>query len=112
MLGLSEQVPMRIVYLTTGRSRKVVLPASKPGARDREIELRHSSARFLDTRTEIGGLVIQALRHIGRAHFGEPEYRILSERLPKQAKLDLLQDLTPAPAWIADVMRRLAHEAR
>lgn len=112
MLGLSEQVPMRIVYLTTGRSRKVVLPANRPGARDREIELRHSSARFLDTRTEIGGLVIQALRHIGRKHFGEREYRILSERLPKQAKLDLLQDLTPAPAWIADVMRRLANEAR
>lgn len=112
MLGLSEQVPMRFVYLTTGRSRTVVIPSTRPGVRDMEISLRHSSARFLDTRTEIGGLVIQALRYLGRKHFSEKEYRILSQRLPKAAKLELLQDLTPAPAWIADIMRRLAKEAQ
>ena len=112
MLGLSEQVPMRFVYVTTGRSRTVTIPSTRPGSRDMEISLRHSSARFLDTRTEIGGLLIQALRYLGKKHFTEKEYRILSKRLPKAAKLELLQDLTPAPAWIADIMRRLAQEAQ
>jgi len=112
MLGLSEQVPLRSVFLTTGRSRTVVIPSTRAGVRDMEISLRHSSARFLDTRTEIGGLVIQAMRYLGRKHFSVKEYRILSERLPKAAKLELLQDLTPAPAWIADIMRRLAKEAQ
>ena len=111
MLGLSEQVPLRFVFLTTGRSRTVVIPSTRAGVRDMEISLRHSSARFLDTRTEIGGLVIQALRYLGKEHFTEKEYRILSKRLPKEAKHELLQDLTPAPAWIADIMRRLAKEA-
>ena len=109
--GLSTQVPMRIVYLTEGRARKLRFRHTEPGAFNREIVFRRTSARYLNARTEIGYLVIQGLRNIGRKHVGKEEYNALSRKLPPAAKRELLQDLDTAPAWIADIMRRLAAEA-
>lgn len=103
LLGLSEQVPMRVVFLTDGRSRKV-----KVGTM--EILLRHSSTRFLSTRTEIGGLIIQALRHIGKDHVSDREYAILLKRIPAKARKEMLADIRRAPVWIANIMRKLAAE--
>lgn len=103
LLGLSEQVPMRVVFLTDGHSRKV-----KVGTM--EILLRHSSTRFLSTRTEIGGLIIQALRHIGKDHVSDREYAILLKRIPAKARKEMLADIRRAPVWIANIMRKLAAE--
>ena len=103
LLGLSEQVPMRVVFLTSGRSRKVQVG-------NREIILRHSSARFVSTKTRIGGLIIQALRYIGKQHFGDREYAILHARIAIDKRKELLTDIRRAPAWIADIMRQLATE--
>ena len=57
--GLSAQVPMNVVYLTDGRSRTVQV--SK-----RQIILKHTTPRNMATAGKISGLVIQALRHLGR----------------------------------------------
>ena len=103
LLGLSEQVPMRVVFLTDGHSRKV-----KVG--NLEIHLRHSSTRFLSTRTEIGGLIIQALRYLGKDHIGDREYTILRKRVPAEARKEMLTDIRRAPVWIANIMRKLAAE--
>ncbi len=103
LLGLSEQVPMRITYLTDGRSRKVQVG-------NMEIHLRHSSTRFLATRTDIAGLIIQALRHIGKEHMGDREYAILKKRVPPTARKEMLTDIKRAPVWIANIMRKLAAE--
>ena len=109
--GLSTQVPMRIAYQTDGRSRTIRIPRARPEYVDRTIRLRRTSARYMNARTEIGYLVIQGLRSHGRQYFGKKEYAELSRRLPPAAKRELLQDLDTAPAWIADIMRRLAAEA-
>jgi hypothetical protein len=55
LLGLSTQVPMRIVYLTDGRSRTVQVGR-------RQIILKQTSPRIMATAGRISGLVIQALR--------------------------------------------------
>ncbi len=103
-LGLSEQVPMRIVFLTSGRARKLVVHGTP-------VILRHSTARYMDTSTPLAGLLIQALRYIGNKHFGEPEYRLLVKRIPAKDRKALLKDLHKAPVWIAEIMKRLASEA-
>jgi hypothetical protein len=58
MLGLTTQVPARIVYLTDGRSRDVVIG-------NRTITLRRTTPRTMATAGRTSGLVIQALRHVG-----------------------------------------------
>ncbi|NLF15987.1 MAG: hypothetical protein GX595_01855 [Lentisphaerae bacterium] len=100
-LGLSDQVPMRAVYLTDGRSRRVQLGAM-------QIELRHASPRHMATAGRVSGSVIQALRWIGRRYVDERMIHILRRNLSDTDKAQLLQDLAYAPAWIADIMRRVA----
>jgi len=103
VLGLSEQVPMRIAFLTSGRPRKL-------DVRGVPVELRHSSARYMDTSTPLAGLLIQALRYIGKRHFSENDYRKLAQRIPAKDRKALMKDLHRAPAWIAEIMKRLAAE--
>jgi hypothetical protein len=101
MLGLSNQVPMRIVYLTDGRSRR-----AKVGKR--QIILRRTTPRNMATAGRVSGLVIQALRWLGRRYVDDSIVSKLRRRLPAAEKQQLLKDLRYAPAWIAEIMRRVA----
>ena len=101
VLGLCDQVPMRIVYLTDGRSRR-----AKVGRR--EIILKHTTPRNMATAGRISGTVIQALRWLGQRHVDDAVIRSLQRRLPDDAKKQLLEDLRYAPAWIAAIMRKVA----
>jgi predicted transcriptional regulator of viral defense system len=101
LLGLSTQVPMRIVYLTDGRSRTVQVGR-------RQIILKQTSPRIMATAGRISGLVIQALRYLGQAHVDEGVIAGLDRRLDDDARRQLIKDIRFAPAWIAEIFRRLA----
>ena len=100
-LGLSTQVPMRTVFLTDGRSRKVRVC-------NRDIVLKNASARHLATAGRVSGVVIQALRWIGQRQFAPGMIATLRRNLSDAHKQQLLKDVRYAPAWIADVMRQVA----
>jgi hypothetical protein len=100
LLGLSTQVPMKIVYLTDGRSRTVRIGKQK-------IILKQTTPRNMATAGRISGLVIQTLRHLGQKHVDEDTIARLDRLLDADAKKQLLKDLRYAPAWIAEIMRRL-----
>ena len=103
LLGLSEQVPVKLAFLTDGASRKVHI--------DRQtIILKHTTPRNMATAGRISGLVIQALRHLKQAHVDEGVVASLRSRLTAQDKVVLLNDAALAPAWIADVMRRIGRD--
>ncbi len=53
---------------------------------------------------------IQALLYIGKRHFSENDYRKLAQRIPAKDRKALMKDLHRAPAWIAEIMKRLAAE--
>lgn len=101
VLGLSTQVPMRTVFLTDSRSRKVRIGK-------REIVLKNTSARHLATAGRISGTVIQALRWLGQRYFSPAMIATLRRNLSDEQKQQLLKDVRYAPAWIADVMRQVA----
>ena len=101
LLGLSAQVPMKVVYLTDGRSRMVQFGK-------RQITLKHTTPRNMATAGRISGLVIQALRHIGQPYVNEPVISQLNKRLDQPARKQLMKDIRYAPAWIAKIIRRLA----
>ena len=103
LLGLSEQVPAKIVFLTDGPNRRVQIGKQV-------ILLKHTTPRAMATAGRVSGLVIQALRHIGQRHVDDSTIAILRKRLPKMDKKQLLQDIRHAPAWIASIMRRIAQE--
>lgn len=103
MLGLSEQVPARIVFLTDGPSRQVVLGR-------RRIELRRTTPRQMATAGRVSGTVIQALRWLGQRHVDDRTVALLRQRLSPKERRQLLEDLRFAPAWVAKILRRVAAE--
>lgn len=103
LLGLSDQVPMKVVFLTDGLARQVRIGK-------RQIILKRTTPRNMATAGRISGLVIQALRYLGRRAVDDRVVDALRSRLSAEDKRQLLRDLRLAPAWVADVMRRVTEE--
>ena len=100
VLGLSEQVPTKIVFLTDGPPRRVKLGR-------REIVLKRTTPRNMATAGRKSGTVIQALRHVGQRHADAKVVSILERQLSPADRAQLRKDLRYAPAWIADLLRPL-----
>lgn len=105
VLGLSEQVPTKIVFLTDGPARRVKLGR-------REIVLMRTTPRNMATAGRKSGTVIQALRHVGRRHVDGRMISIVDRQLSDSDRAQILKDLRYAPAWIADLLRPLAGAPR
>ncbi|MFC1521898.1 DUF6088 family protein [Elusimicrobiota bacterium] len=103
LLGLSEQVPMRVLFLTDGPERKINLGNLK-------ITFKHTTPRNMATAGRISGSVIQALRWLGRHNVDDKVVGILCRKLPARDRHQLLSDMRYAPAWIGDVMRRVVDQ--
>jgi hypothetical protein len=104
LLGLSEQVPMKVVFLTDGPSRRVRIGRQ-------EIILRRTTPRNMAMAGRTSGLVTEALRELGPQHVTESVIHTLQARLDEKARRDLLRDLRYTPAWIASVLRKIASSA-
>ena len=105
LLNLSEQVPARIVYHTDRRRRTV-----KVGRRT--IEFRERSHRKMAAAGRAGGLVMAALRSLGRQHVMPEHLAHLQELLKPSDRRRLLKDLRLAPAWMHPHMRFIAGEKK
>ena len=101
LLGLSEQVPAKAVFLTDGPSRTV-----KVGRQ--EIQLRRTTPRNMAAAGRLSGLLMQAFRHLGRQHITEQRMAHLKRTLPAKERNQLLKDLPLAPAWMHPLFRELA----
>ena len=100
-LGLSTQVPARIVYLTDGPSRTVRVG-------NQEIRLQRTTPRIMGPADRISGLVIQALRHLGQKHVDDAVIRTLQRKLNDQDRKRLIKDIAYAPAWVGKHLRKIA----
>lgn len=104
VLGLSEQVPSRVVFLTDGPARRVKIGRQ-------EILLQHTVPRNMATAGRKSGTLIQALRYLGRPRVDERVRAALRRQIvTDQDRATLRQDLRHAPAWIADLLRPLTAE--
>lgn len=102
-LGLSEQVPVRSVFLTDGPTRRVKIGK-------REIVLKRTTPRNVATAGRVSGMVIQALRWIGQEHVDEKLIAKLRRTLKPEDRAVLTRDAHLAPAWIAAIFHRLAKD--
>jgi hypothetical protein len=98
LLGLSTQVPVKVVYLTDGAARTV-----KVGKQT--IKFKKTTPKNLAAKGPISGLVIQALKTIGKGKATEDELNIIILHLKREKREYILHDLELAPVWIAEIMR-------
>lgn len=98
-LGLSTQVPMKLVFLTDGAPREIKLGR-------RSIKLKKTTPKNLSAKGEISGLVIQALREIGKDKLTREEEEKILDLLRQEDKKDLVHDIALAPVWIRKIMEK------
>ncbi|HZI87861.1 MAG TPA: DUF6088 family protein [Pyrinomonadaceae bacterium] len=101
LLGLSEQVPAKAVFLTDGPSRTVKIGRQ-------EIQLRRTTPRTMAAAGRLSGLLMQAFRYLGREHITPKRMAHLKRTLPANERKQLLKDLPLAPTWMHPFFRNLA----
>ena len=99
LLGLSTQVPMKLVYLTDGAPRTIHIGKQT-------INLKKTIPKNLIAKGEISSLVIQALKTIGKDKLEEKIETIILEQLKNEKPENILHDSKLAPAWIATILKK------
>ena len=74
------------------------------------IQLRHTTPRNIAAAGRFSGLLIQALRSLGKEHVTSERLARLKEKVPLKERLQLLKDLPLAPAWMHAFMKELAED--
>jgi hypothetical protein len=100
VLGLSTQVPMKIVYLTDGAARKLKIGKSV-------LIFKKTTPKNLAAKGKISGLVIQALKSLGKGKVDESEEEKIIALLKQENKEHLEYDIKLAPVWIKEIMYKV-----
>jgi Family of unknown function (DUF6088) len=99
-LGLTQQVPIREVYVTSGRTRKLKL-----GRLD--VLIKHAPRWMLSLGTSKAGAAVRALAWIGPTHAGE-SLAALRRTLPHAEWSALASARAALPSWMAQAIAREA----
>jgi len=97
-LGLSTQVPLKVVFLTNGTPRKI-----KVG--NASITFKKTTPKNVAAVGEISSLAIQALRTIGKEQVTPDDIKKIQHLLLNEKKTKLEHDIRLAPVWIREIMK-------
>lgn len=97
LLGLSEQVPSRVVFITDGPSKKLKIGKT-------EIAFKKTTAKNMVNAGTLLGLILQALKHIGKDHLTKPQIQRLKKHLFTIDEKNLNWGIRHASAWTRKVI--------
>ena len=100
-LGLTTQVPVRSVYLTSGRSRKMSLGKQV-------VELRHAPRWQLTLGSRPAGEAVRALAWLGPDK-AEEALKALKRKMPPGVFGEGVAVAPQFPTWLARVIGKLVH---
>jgi hypothetical protein len=100
-LGLSTQVPMRVIFLTDGAPR--VIKVGKKAT----VRFKKTIAKHLSFKGKISTLVIFALKEIGKDKVTDGELKLIKEALTLEKEGNIVHDLMLAPEWISKIIKKL-----
>lgn len=100
LLGLSEQVPAKIVFLTNGNSKVIKI-------QKRELQFRKTTPKRLALSKTLSGLVIEAIIYLGQAGVDKKTVSLLKKKLTKSELLQLQKDMQYSPLWVQKIIRSI-----
>lgn len=100
-LGLTTQVPVKAIYLTSGRSRTLSLGRQT-------VELRHAPRWQLALGSKVSGQVVRALAWLG-PEVASGALPTLRTKLTDTAKLELVSAAPQFPTWLARLVGSLVY---
>ena len=98
LLGLSEQVPAKIIILTDGASKQIKIG-------NQTITFKTTTPKNMATADSITGLVIQAIKYIGKKQINDEQLSQLKQRLSTNDIAELKRNAHLAPAWVAKLIK-------
>jgi len=101
ILGLTTQVPGKMVFYTDGTKR-----VRKIG--NQTLVFKQASPKKLGSAGSISGLVMQGLRYFGKIELPERAVPQLQKSLSENEKTILLKDKGIAPLWMQPVIEQIA----
>ena len=96
LVGLSEQVPAKAIFLTSGPTKKLKIGKLEIIFRTAREKSLHASGKV--------GLVVQALRNLGKDHVDSVAKNRVQRFLQGTSQKELRDNLKYAPQWIRDLV--------
>ena len=97
LLGLSEQVPAKIIYLTDGRKKEIIVGTVT-------IIFKPASAKDMSADT-LFGLIIQALKYLGQNKIDDVALSKIKRIIKENPNEEIEKKLDYAPVWIAELVK-------
>lgn len=102
ILGLSNQVPAKIVFLTDGSGRRIKIGP-------REIIFKRTTPRNMAGAKSSGTLIL-ALKYIGKEQISQDHIKHFRESLSNHIKMKLKKDSIYAPGWICPIIDEIVKD--
>ncbi len=102
ILGLSNQVPAKIVFLTDGSGRRIKIGP-------REIIFKRTTPRNMAGAKSSGTLIL-ALKYIGKDQISQDHIKHFRESLSTHIKMKLKKDSIYAPGWICPIIDEIVKD--
>jgi hypothetical protein len=102
-LGLTTQVPMKLVYFTDGPARLIKIGKTT-------IKFKPTTPKKLSLEGELSSLIIQALEELGTENLEPGTIKRIKELLKKEDPKKLMKDLKLAKATISKFLFALLNE--
>jgi len=101
LLGLSTQVPGRAVYLSDGPSRSYAILDTFT------LEFKKSALKEVSFKTRESGLVVQALKALGKERIDEQVVASLRNQLDEKIRKKILKETITATGWVYESVKRI-----
>ena len=100
-LGLSTQIPARVVFLTDGTARVVRV------GKKATVKFQRTVAKNLSFKGKISSLAIFALKEIGKDKVTDEHLQKIKEALQHEKRENMIYDAHLAPVWISNILLKL-----
>lgn len=100
LIGLSEQIPARVVYLTDGTYKKIEIG-------DSQIIFRKTMPRNMELAGTHMGLIVEALRYFGKKNMTLEIENKIEKQLQQISKAQINKAMKFAPLWICELIKKL-----
>lgn len=103
ILGLSTQVPAKMVFLTDGRPRRIRIGSKL-------LIFRHASPRTVSVGGRTSAVVFQAMRYLGRVGITDEVVQKLKTILSTKEKHILERDINHAVGWMKPLLKQIVEK--
>ena len=100
-LGLSTQIPMRVVFLTDGTPRMINIEG------EASIKFKKTAPKYLSFKSKLMSLIVFALREIGENKATSEQLEKIKTLLQNEKKEIIISDINLAPAWVKNTISKL-----